>query len=239
MLTSMAARTQGIRLLIQYAASLVDCAEDNENPSAAMAKVLLGILTPIAKAWCTEMAFDVASTGVQVFGGIGYNEECEASQCFREARVHMIYEGTTGIQANDLLFRKILRDSGAGIRALIEEIRASIEKKARYSTAISSGVGDDLSEMLRIFAELSEMIVGARPEASRSLQENGAHYLMFAGALLAGWLSMLAAEKSEDDVARLRNVRHIVDQCVKPAATLASSTLLSAIQFASSRVLVS
>ena len=102
----MEARTEAIRLLIAYAASLVDGA----HASSAETKVRLEILTPIVKAWCTEIGFDVASTGVQIFGGLGYSEECEASQYFREARVHMIYEGTTGVQASDLIFRKIRLD---------------------------------------------------------------------------------------------------------------------------------
>src|SRR6185369_4921111 len=76
----------------------------------------------IAKAWCTEAAFDVASLGVQIHGGLGYSEESAASQYFREARAHMIYEGTTGVQANDLIFRKILRDDGAAAKALIANI---------------------------------------------------------------------------------------------------------------------
>ncbi len=225
MLASMEARTQAIRLLILYAASLVDCAE--EGASADRAKTFLEILTPITKAWCTEMAFDVASTAVQVFGGIGYSEECEASQCFREARVHMIYEGTTGIQANDLIFRKVIRDGGVGANALLDQLQTSIRGIARSEPTQLGRICHDLLDATDLLGELTAAIVAAKTDNSNTLKANGAHYLMFAGGVLAGWLSLLAASKAGEGAssAKIRNAIHLVDQCIKPAAALARASL--------------
>lgn len=230
MLTSMEARTQAIRLMLLYAASLVDRADEANGPQDNQANVRLEILTPITKAWCTEMAFDVASTGVQIFGGIGYSEECEASQYFREARVHMIYEGTTGIQASDLIFRKIIRDGGVGAKHLFEELSGSIRTTSSASVALSP-ICDDLAEAVDRLIELTSTIVGGNKQHKKMLQANGAHFLMFAGGVIAGWLSLLAAAKAEssrdieDSSAKSRNLRLLVDQYIKPAATLAKASL--------------
>jgi len=84
------------------------------------------LLTPITKAWCTELVNEVASLGIQVHGGMGYIEETGVAQHYRDARIAAIYEGTNAIQANDLVGRKLLRDSGAGFNALMAEMDATI-----------------------------------------------------------------------------------------------------------------
>ena len=83
------------------------------------------LLTPIAKAWSTDLGVEVASLGVQVHGGMGYIEETGAAQHYRDARIAPIYEGTNGIQAGDLVGRKLATDEGAAMRALIAEMRAA------------------------------------------------------------------------------------------------------------------
>src|SRR5262249_13722583 len=85
----------------------------------------VGLLTPLAKSWCTDRAVDVASLGVQVHGGMGFIEETGAAQFYRDARIAPIYEGTNGIQAVDLDGRKVQGDGGEAVRALIEEARAT------------------------------------------------------------------------------------------------------------------
>ena len=77
---------------------------------------LVDLLTPVVKGWCTELAIEIASAGVQVHGGMGYIEETGASQHLRDARITTIYEGTTGIQANDLVGRKVIRNRGVAAR---------------------------------------------------------------------------------------------------------------------------
>lgn len=116
MLLSMQALTQAGRLLTYQAALALD-AEDT---------AAVDILTPLVKSWCTDMACDVASLGIQVHGGMGFVEETGAAQYLRDARILPIYEGTNGIQAADLVFRKIARDEGAAVSAFI----AAMQKHA-------------------------------------------------------------------------------------------------------------
>jgi hypothetical protein len=232
MLTSMEARTEAIRLFIAYAASFVDDA----HASLAETKIRLEILTPIVKAWCTETGFEVASTGVQIFGGLGYSEECEASQYFREARVHMIYEGTTGVQANDLIFRKIRLDGGGGVRRLFSSIEASLTSESSADDPGLLFVREKIRASLVVLNELTDSIVVQSGARLASLRANGAHYLMFSGTVLACWLTWLAASRaiaSDTSVAgefsrrKRRNARFLAAQYLAPAAALAESSLSS------------
>jgi hypothetical protein len=94
---------------------------------AAQAKV--DLLTPVVKAWCTDIAVEVASTALQIHGGMGFIEETGAAQFYRDARILPIYEGTNGVQAADLVFRKTLLDGGKAAKAWFEEARASMSDK--------------------------------------------------------------------------------------------------------------
>src|SRR6202030_4728975 len=89
-------------------------------------------LIPVVKAWCTDLGVEVASTGIQVHGGMGFIEETGAAQHLRDARIALIYEGTNGIQAGDLVGRKLTRDQGEAARELIADMRATT---ARLATA--------------------------------------------------------------------------------------------------------
>jgi 3-(methylthio)propanoyl-CoA dehydrogenase len=126
MLLDMKARVDAMRALAYYAAGQMDVAHASpDQAEAAAAQARVDLLIPVVKGWCTESAVEIASTGVQVHGGMGFIEETGAAQHLRDARITPIYEGTTGIQANDLVGRKIARDGGAAAQALISEIEAS------------------------------------------------------------------------------------------------------------------
>ncbi|MEG3180967.1 acyl-CoA dehydrogenase [Sphingomonas sp. LT1P40] len=120
MLLRMKAQTMAARALVYLAASMVDRA----NVGDAAARARLELLTPLAKAHGTDIGNEVASLGVQVHGGMGYIEETGAAQHFRDARITPIYEGTNGIQAADLVGRKLTGDGGAALAALIADMRA-------------------------------------------------------------------------------------------------------------------
>jgi alkylation response protein AidB-like acyl-CoA dehydrogenase len=120
MLTRMRALTQGARALIYYAAGQVDRAHQGDEA----ARMRLDLLTPLAKAWGTDIGCEVASIGVQVYGGMGFVEETGAAQHYRDVRIAPIYEGTNGIQAADLVNRKLPMQGGAVLAALIADIRA-------------------------------------------------------------------------------------------------------------------
>jgi 3-(methylthio)propanoyl-CoA dehydrogenase len=125
MLLGMKARTEAARALVYYSAGQADRARHGESEAARRrAQAFLDLLTPVAKAWASEIGIEVASEGIQVHGGMGYVEETGAAQYYRDARIAAIYEGTNGIQANDLVFRKLLRDRGQVFREFLIEMRA-------------------------------------------------------------------------------------------------------------------
>src|SRR6516164_4115632 len=114
MLLWMKAATEAMRALAYYAAAMID--RGRRHPEAATRRAAqrrADLLIPVVKAWCTDLGIAVASTGIQVHGGMGYVEETGAAQHLRDARIAPIYEGTNGIQANDLVGRKLARDGGA------------------------------------------------------------------------------------------------------------------------------
>lgn len=141
MLLSMASQVEAGRALAYEAALALDLA--NAGDTAAQAKV--DLMTPLVKAWCTDMSVDVASTGVQIHGGMGFIEETGAAQFYRDARILPIYEGTNGIQSADLMFRKILRDNGEALKAYFREFESVL-------TQLKDAKGDDLEA---IYAALS------------------------------------------------------------------------------------
>src|SRR5688572_393661 len=124
MLLTMKAQTEAMRGLAYVAAAALDLAR--RHPDRAEQRrnhALLDLLTPVVKGWCTEQCVEVASIGMQVHGGMGFVEETGAAQYLRDARITTIYEGTTGIQANDLVGRKVAFEKGATAFALIAEMR--------------------------------------------------------------------------------------------------------------------
>jgi acyl-CoA dehydrogenase len=122
MVASMRAQTAGIRALAYSAAHAIDCAEHGPQAERAAAEARAALLTPIVKAFCTDVGFEVASLNIQVHGGMGYVEETGAAQLMRDIRVASIYEGTNGIQAGDLVLRKVVKDGGAEAYALMDEL---------------------------------------------------------------------------------------------------------------------
>jgi len=129
MLLSMRAASEAARALAYYAAGEADRARRLPNAAQrAKAQTRLDLMTPAVKAWCTDLGVETASTGIQVHGGMGFIEETGAAQHWRDARIAPIYEGTNGIQANDLVGRKLLRDRGAAISDLIADMRHTLSQ---------------------------------------------------------------------------------------------------------------
>jgi alkylation response protein AidB-like acyl-CoA dehydrogenase len=177
MLTEMRAITLAGRLLALETAICVD------RGDAAQAR--LALLTPITKAWCTDRGVETASTGVQVHGGMGFIEETGAARILRDARIAPIYEGTNGIQAIDLLVRKLAKDGGAEMRALLSEVRRSAD--ARLHAAADR------------LATATALVLDAQGRDADAAQSVAVAYLDAAGWLLGGW--MLARAAAEDEAA--------------------------------------
>ncbi len=134
MLMTMRSKCEAMRGIAYLASQCLDMS--HAGPTAEVRQLhatRLSLLVPIVKAWCTEQACEVASTALQVHGGMGYVEETGAAQHLRDARITPIYEGTTGIQANDLLGRKILRDNGEAAMAIVREMQTLDERLANQA----------------------------------------------------------------------------------------------------------
>jgi hypothetical protein len=126
MLMSMRSRIEAMRALAYVTAAAQDNAHGNpDEAERKKAQAFADLLIPVVKGWSTESAIDIASLGVQVHGGMGYIEETGAAQHLRDARITAIYEGTTAIQANDLIGRKIAREKGVTIKGVIAEMRTA------------------------------------------------------------------------------------------------------------------
>lgn len=124
MLLDMRARIEAMRAVAYSCAAAIDRAHHHPDEAERQRSMkLTDLLTPVVKGWCTEWSIAITSTGIQVFGGMGYIEETGVAQHFRDARITTIYEGTTGIQAADLVGRKVLRDQGASFRELLRTMR--------------------------------------------------------------------------------------------------------------------
>ena len=179
MLAEMRAVTLAGRLLALEAAAALDRYHLLNDDAA---ETRLALLIPIVKAWCSDRGVDVASLGIQVHGGMGFVEDSGAAQVLRDARIAPIYEGTNGIQAIDLLVRKLAKDGGAAMRALLAEIRA----EPRLAAA-----ADQLAEATDTMLALQ----ARAPEAAQSL---AVAYLQAAGWTLGGWMLVRAAQAAPD-----------------------------------------
>ncbi|MEI7968732.1 MAG: acyl-CoA dehydrogenase [Betaproteobacteria bacterium] len=152
MLMSMKAHTEAMRALAAAAAEALDHALSSPDADARRSgQAVFDLLTPVVKGWCTEQSIDIASTGVQIHGGMGFVEETGAAQYLRDARITSIYEGTTGIQATDLVGRKVVAEKGMTAKAVIQRMRAidghlaaaagQREEIAVIREALAAGVG--------------------------------------------------------------------------------------------------
>ncbi len=179
MLLRMKALTQGARALTYYAASQVDWI----HLGTEGAKARLDLVTPLAKSWATDIGCEVASLGIQVHGGMGFIEETGAAQHYRDVRITPIYEGTNGIQAADLVGRKLAGDGGAGLALLISDMRK--EAKDAGLIALIDAVERVAAWMLT--AEIDDRFSGSAP------------FLTMLSVAVAGWLmerqARVAAER--------------------------------------------
>jgi alkylation response protein AidB-like acyl-CoA dehydrogenase len=196
MLLSMRAATEAMRALACLAAAAIDAgrrAGDEKVRFRATRRA--DLLIPIVKAWCTDLGVEVASTGIQVHGGMGYIEETGAAQYLRDARIAPIYEGTNGIQANDLVGRKLGRDGGAAARDLFAEMRPILSQIAARPgfEPMHRGLAQGIDALERATAHLVEA------EPARAAAGSSPYLAMF-GTVLGGWLMArlaLAAEQAQ------------------------------------------
>ena len=201
MLLTMKAGIAGMRGVAYSAALAIDVAEARGGP---VAEARAALLTPVVKGWCSELGQEVATLGVQVHGGAGYIEETGAAQPFRDVRITTIYEGTTGIQANDFVKRKILGDGGHASRELLAELGAWL--RAAESGTVAPRIKSRLEHAAqRVAAAIEYLIANERRDAWLA-GTAGVSLLLAFGTLLGGWhvaREAVAARVNEaDDEAR-------------------------------------
>ena len=157
MAMTMKCQIEAMRAIHYLAASAVDGAHHDPDPDERRkAQILVDILTPIAKGWCTEVGQTLASVGLQIHGGMGYIEETGAAQHFRDARITTIYEGTTAIQANDFVNRKVARDKGAMVLEFLNQIEAQANALVDNRSAQVAKIG----RALALASPKARMVVG-------------------------------------------------------------------------------
>jgi len=237
MLMSMKSRVEATRALAYVVAGMLDTARRHGDADArARAQAMADLLIPVVKGWSTESAIDIASIGLQIHGGMGYVEETGAAQHLRDARITTIYEGTTGVQAIDLVGRKILRDDGRAIRMLIADIEqavdgldalaqddlAVIKRRLRGGIDALSAAVDWIRTVGR--EDLNSVLCGATP------------FLQLLGIVSGGWQMARAATiahnrlaAGENDPAfyraKIATARFYADHFLAQAAGLSDTTM--------------
>jgi 3-(methylthio)propanoyl-CoA dehydrogenase len=186
MLLWMRAATEAMRALAYYAAAMIDRGRRHfESEERFRAQRRADLLIPVVKAWSTDLSVAVASTGIQVHGGMGYIEESGAAQYLRDARIAPIYEGTNGIQANDLVGRKLARDGGLAIGALIDDMRETVALLSRAGSDSLAVIGTALHEGVEALETSTAYLVTVEPASAAAAS---VPYLSLLGTVSAGWL---------------------------------------------------
>lgn len=193
MLLLMKSGIEAMRAFCYHTAASLDYLQRGPADQRARHESRFGLLTPVLKGWCTELAQELVSLGVQIHGGMGYIEETGAAQYFRDARITTIYEGTTTIQAQDLLGRKILRDDGAALGELLDEIQS-------VAAALTNAEDDELRTLHRRLSHALGLLRAAfdwlRREQQRDAHAVGAaavNFLLLLGTVCGGWQMARAA----------------------------------------------
>jgi alkylation response protein AidB-like acyl-CoA dehydrogenase len=201
MLLTMKAGVEAMRALAIYAAYQLDLAGAHPDEAVRAAAQARGdLLIPIVKAWSTEFGIRIASLGVQVHGGMGFIEETGAAQAYRDVRITTIYEGTTGIQANDLIGRKIGRDRGTAMAALLKEVAHDLEA-IRSTDAQVQVAKHGAAEGVADLAHATEALLKAQMASPDRALAVAVPYLELCGTVLGGWLLAKSAAIAASKVA--------------------------------------
>ncbi|MBI6566215.1 acyl-CoA dehydrogenase [Pseudomonas synxantha] len=188
MLMDMRSRIEGCRAMVMVAATANDLGQRHIDATIKQAQhEYYEFLLPLIKGYCTEMSLYVTSLGIQVHGGMGFIEETGAAQYYRDARILPIYEGTTAIQANDLVGRKTVRDGGAFARSIAGQIEETEAQLGQLDIQAARSVLHALGVARKAFLKVVDYMVSKGSVAPNSAYAGSVAYLMMAGELVAGW----------------------------------------------------
>jgi alkylation response protein AidB-like acyl-CoA dehydrogenase len=233
-LLTMRALTEGARALALYAGNALDRAKQAEDADErARLQTRVDLLVPVVKAWCTDRGVEVTSLAVQVLGGMGFIEEGGVAQHYRDARIAPIYEGTNGIQALDLMSRKVLRDQGAGMHALLNDLRADLGCLEDQSDPDLTAIRRAVSQGLFLLEAATETLITLSREDVAQGAAVADPFLELAGTAIVGTLlgqqaglaarRMAAAETPSDQHrAKIAVARFYADNLLPRAETAAA-----------------
>jgi 3-(methylthio)propanoyl-CoA dehydrogenase len=204
-----------------------------KHPNAAERQRRQGrvdLLTPVLKGWCTELGVEIASLGIQVYGGMGFIEETGAAQYLRDARIAPIYEGTTGIQAGDLVGRKLPTDNGRVMAALIAEMRAVVGQLDGSDNLDFPAIRENLAAGIQALEQATQWMlrtIGEHPDEALGASVN---YMMLTGYVCGGWQMARAAlaarariaSSTDEDFcrAKIATARFYAEQILPKASAL-------------------
>jgi len=234
MLMTMKSRAEATRALAYVVAAAHDAAV--RHPDAEMRRhnqAFVDLMIPVVKGWSTESGVSIASIGVQVHGGMGYVEETGAAQHLRDAQISTIYEGTTGIQANDLIGRKMAREGGATLKSVINAMRALDADLAKQDGANFTAIRSRFSAGIDALAEAGEWLVATYGAEVRAASAGAVPFLTLLGIVAGGWQMARAALVAQAKIdggdkdpfykAKVVTTRFYADHVLSQARGLASS----------------
>jgi alkylation response protein AidB-like acyl-CoA dehydrogenase len=203
MLMSMRAQAEATRALAYVTAAAHDKAHHHPDQGVrARSQAFVDLMIPVVKGWSTETSIEVASTGIQVHGGMGFIEETGAAQYLRDARITTIYEGTTGIQANDLIGRKVAREGGATAKAVLAEVDATVAALRAAATPDLAVIGARLAAGREGVAECVDWIVATAGSDPKAVHAGAVPFLKLCGVVFGGWQMGRAAVAAQALLAR-------------------------------------
>jgi hypothetical protein len=235
MLLTMKSTTEAMRALAYWTSAMLDRAREHPDENERRrAQALVDFLIPIVKGWSTEMGIEIASLGVQVHGGMGFIEETGAAQHRRDARITTIYEGTTGIQANDLVGRKMGREEGRTALALIAEIDKLVPQLAASSDTNLKAIGDALGHASGKLRETVQWVAKTFATNPAAVAAGSVYVLKLMGVGLGGWMLARSADiasrqlaKGEGDADFLKGkvltARFFADHVLSQASSLSAA----------------
>jgi alkylation response protein AidB-like acyl-CoA dehydrogenase len=229
MLMLMKSQTEAMRALAYVVAAAMDHAQRAASKEERQRHhAFVDLMIPIVKGWSTETCIEVASTGIQVHGGMGFIEETGAAQILRDARITTIYEGTTGIQANDLVGRKIAREGGATAKELIKIMRAVEAELGKAGGEDLEAIKRSLSAGIGAAAECVDWIVASYASDIKAVHAGAVPFLRMMGIVAGGWQMARTALVARQRLAEGQGDKAFYEAKIKTARFYADHLLTQA-----------
>ena len=229
MLMSMKSQTEAMRALAYVVAAAVDKSlKHPDKEERARNQAFVDLMIPIVKGWFTETGIEVASTGIQVHGGMGFIEETGAAQHLRDARITTIYEGTTGIQANDLIGRKIAREGGATAKEVIGVMRAVEAELGKAAGEDMAATREAFSAALTAAEECVSWMVITYGNDIKAAHAGAVPFLELMGIVCGGWQMARAALVARQRLSEGKGDKSFYEAKIKTARFYADHILTQA-----------